>query len=183
MVHGFKPGKHVKKLYSYHKVSTNPWFQTMRLHEVSISNHVSYFKTITLSSNSLFQTMKAKHIYSHCFQTLNMVCQTIMVCQTMIMIPTGGGPYPWKILKINSLDAISLHLTTRSSTIYKNARRREMIRGQYDGWCMAVYILAGYIYIVRRRSDESERLPRHGLYRATSSMTSRGQTWHILNIT
>jgi hypothetical protein len=33
MVHGFKPGKHVKKLYSYHKVSTNTWFQTMILHE------------------------------------------------------------------------------------------------------------------------------------------------------
>jgi hypothetical protein len=27
-----------------------------------------------------------------------------------------------------------------------------------------------------------ERLPQHGLYRATSSMTSRGQIWHILNI-
>jgi hypothetical protein len=27
-----------------------------------------------------------------------------------------------------------------------------------------------------------ERLPRHGLYRATSSMTSRCQIWHILNI-
>jgi hypothetical protein len=63
MVHGFKPGKHVKKLYSFHKVSTNPWFQTMILHEViDISNHVSYFKTITLSSNSLFQTMKAKQV-------------------------------------------------------------------------------------------------------------------------
>jgi hypothetical protein len=47
MVHGFKPGKHVKKLYSYHKVCTNPWFQTMILHEVIVSNHISYFKTIT----------------------------------------------------------------------------------------------------------------------------------------
>jgi hypothetical protein len=27
-----------------------------------------------------------------------------------------------------------------------------------------------------------ERLPRHGLWCATSSMTSRGQIWHILNI-
>jgi hypothetical protein len=36
----------------------------------------------------------------------------------------------WQILKINSLDAISWHLTTRSS-IYKNSRRREMIRGQF----------------------------------------------------
>jgi hypothetical protein len=33
-------------------------------------------------------------------------------------------------LKINSLDAISWHLTTRSS-IYKNSRRREMIRGKF----------------------------------------------------
>jgi hypothetical protein len=33
----------------------------MILHEVIVSNHISYFKTITLSSNSLFQTMKAKH--------------------------------------------------------------------------------------------------------------------------
>jgi hypothetical protein len=39
----------------------------------------------------------------------------------------GGGR---KILKINSLDAISWHLTTKSS-IYKNSRRREMIRGQF----------------------------------------------------
>jgi hypothetical protein len=65
MVHGFKPGKHVKKLYSYHKFSTNPWFQTMILHEVivdCIKPYVSYFKTITLSSNSLFQTMKAKQV-------------------------------------------------------------------------------------------------------------------------
>jgi hypothetical protein len=61
MVHGFKPGKHVKKLYSYRRISTNPWFQTMILHEVIVSNHINYFKTITLSSNSLFQTMKAKH--------------------------------------------------------------------------------------------------------------------------
>jgi hypothetical protein len=28
-----------------------------------------------------------------------------------------------------------------------------------------------------------ERLPRHGLYFATSSMTSRSQIWHMLNIT
>jgi hypothetical protein len=27
-----------------------------------------------------------------------------------------------------------------------------------------------------------ERLPRHCVYRATSSMTSRGQIWHILNM-
>jgi hypothetical protein len=55
MVHGFKPGKHVKKLYSYHKVSTNPWFQTMMLHEVIVSNHVSYFKTITLPAIHCFK--------------------------------------------------------------------------------------------------------------------------------
>jgi hypothetical protein len=50
MVHGFKPGKHVKKLYSYHKVNTNPWFQTMImiLHNytfqqipIFVSNHES----------------------------------------------------------------------------------------------------------------------------------------------
>jgi hypothetical protein len=36
MVHGFfKPGKHVKKLYSCHKVSTNPWFQTIRRHQLT----------------------------------------------------------------------------------------------------------------------------------------------------
>jgi hypothetical protein len=40
MVHVFKPGKHVKKLYSYHKVSINPWFQTMIFHEVIVSNHI-----------------------------------------------------------------------------------------------------------------------------------------------
>jgi hypothetical protein len=33
------------------------------------------------------------------------------------------------------------------------------------------------------RRMNHERLPRHGLYLATSSMTSRGQIWHILNIT
>jgi hypothetical protein len=71
MVHCFKPGKHVKKLYSYHKVSTNPWFlysyhkvstnpwfQTMILHKVIVSNHISYFKTITLSSNICFKPWK-----------------------------------------------------------------------------------------------------------------------------
>jgi hypothetical protein len=31
------------------------------LHEVIVSNHNRYFKTITPSSNSLFQTMKVKH--------------------------------------------------------------------------------------------------------------------------
>jgi hypothetical protein len=47
------------------------------------------------------------------------------------MLPIGvWAASPRKILKINSLDAISWHLTTRSS-IYKNARRREMIRGQF----------------------------------------------------
>jgi hypothetical protein len=58
MVHGFKPGKHVHKLYSYHKVSTNPWFQTMILHEVIVSNHISYFKTITLSSQTMIMVVK-----------------------------------------------------------------------------------------------------------------------------
>jgi uncharacterized protein (DUF2147 family) len=57
----------------------------MILHEVLVSNHVSYFQTITLSSNSLFQTMKAKQVMV--CQTMNMVCQTMnMVCQTMIMV-------------------------------------------------------------------------------------------------
>jgi hypothetical protein len=37
----------------------------------------------------------------------------------------GSGASPRKILKINSLDAISWHLTTRSS-IYKNSRRRKI---------------------------------------------------------
>jgi hypothetical protein len=48
----------------------------MILHEVIVSNHISYFKTITHSSNSLFQTMKAKH--KSWFR--------VTVCQTMIMV-------------------------------------------------------------------------------------------------
>jgi hypothetical protein len=53
--------ENVKKLYSYiPQVSTNPWFQTMILHEVIVSNQVSYFKTITLSSNTLFQTFQGR---------------------------------------------------------------------------------------------------------------------------
>jgi hypothetical protein len=82
MVHGYKPGKYVNKLFSYHKVGTNPWFQTMILHEVIVSNHISYFKTITLSSNILFQTIKAKHKswfpnHEHCLPNHDaMVCQT-----------------------------------------------------------------------------------------------------------
>jgi hypothetical protein len=47
MVLGFKPGKHVKKLYSYHKVSTKPWFQIMILHEVIV-----YIKPYKLFQNN-----------------------------------------------------------------------------------------------------------------------------------
>jgi hypothetical protein len=54
MVHGFKPGKHVpvKKVYSYHKVGTNPWFQTMILHEVIVSNHNLFQNNYTFQQYS-----------------------------------------------------------------------------------------------------------------------------------
>jgi hypothetical protein len=78
----------------------------MILHEVIVSNHVSYFKTITLSSNSLFQTMKAKQ--SHGFQTMNMVCQTmIMVCAELYAqwnnIVIGASGVAWRGTRLSSM--------------------------------------------------------------------------------
>jgi hypothetical protein len=76
----------------------------MILHEVIVSNHVSYFKTITLSSNSLFQTMKAKHeswfpnhehgLPNHdhglSCQTMIMVCAELYAQWNNIVIGASG---------------------------------------------------------------------------------------------
>jgi hypothetical protein len=82
MVRGFKPGKYVKKLYSYHKVSTNPWFQTMILYEVIVSNKL--FQSNYTFQQYLFQTMKAKYKswfpnHEHCLPNHDHGL-TIMVC-------------------------------------------------------------------------------------------------------
>jgi hypothetical protein len=55
-------------------------------------------------------------------------------------------------------------------------------RGQVFQLLVAAYIPGGRLPPTAVRMNH-ERLPRHGLYLATSSMTSWGQIWHILNIT
>jgi hypothetical protein len=71
MVRDFKPD--VKKLYSYHKVSTNPWFQTMIYCTKSLYQTIKVIsKLLRLPAIHRFKPWKQS--ISHGFQTTNMVC-------------------------------------------------------------------------------------------------------------